>query len=85
MEEGERLTLDHLLPYSKGGSNLHTNLVTCCCRCNSSRGNRPVQAFARAVAEYTQQDAQDVLARVRRHARRALPREQARQLAGQRG
>jgi 5-methylcytosine-specific restriction endonuclease McrA len=51
-EDGAQLTLDHLRPRSKGGSNHESNLVTCCHRCNSSRGNRTVRAFCRAVADY---------------------------------
>jgi 5-methylcytosine-specific restriction endonuclease McrA len=52
VEDEVKLTLDHLKPYSKGGSNDATNLVTCCHRCNSSRGSRGVMPFARAVASY---------------------------------
>src|SRR5579864_3755109 len=52
IENGARLTLDHLTPYSKGGSNQPANLVTSCSRCNSSRGTRSVKAFAVAVAAY---------------------------------
>jgi len=77
VEEGERLTLDHLRPYSRGGSNAPANLVTSCAHCNSARGTRSVAAFARAVAEYTQQNAGEIVARIRRHARRALPRAEA--------
>ena len=40
------LTLDHIKPYSKGGTNLHNNLVTSCRSCNSERGNKPFQTFA---------------------------------------
>src|SRR4051794_4758969 len=47
-----KLTLDHIIPHSHGGSNNETNLVTCCHTCNSSRGNRSVQTFAEATAEY---------------------------------
>lgn len=52
VEEGAQLTLDHLQPHSLGGTNDATNLVTCCHRCNSSRGNRQVEEFASAVALY---------------------------------
>ncbi|MBK8912942.1 MAG: HNH endonuclease [Chlorobi bacterium] len=52
VEDGAKLTLDHLTPYSEGGSNHETNLVTCCHRCNSSRGNRSVEEFASGVAAY---------------------------------
>jgi 5-methylcytosine-specific restriction endonuclease McrA len=35
----EQLTLDHLKPTSKGGSNSLENLRLACRECNSSRGN----------------------------------------------
>lgn len=52
VEDGAKLTLDHLQAYSNGGSNETTNLVTCCHRCNSARGNRSWRSFAGKVAEY---------------------------------
>ena len=51
-EDGAQLTLDHLLPHSLGGSNHHSNLVTCCHTCNSSRGARSIHEFTAAVAGY---------------------------------
>lgn len=52
VEDGVQLTLDHLIPHSAGGKNEATNLITGCKRCNSSRGDRSVEAFATAVAAY---------------------------------
>lgn len=41
----KHLTLDHVLPVSKGGDNSWMNLVTCCFRCNNKKGNRtPAEA-----------------------------------------
>jgi len=34
------LTLDHVLPKSRGGKNEWTNLVTSCFKCNLKKGNR---------------------------------------------
>lgn len=34
------LTLDHVLPSSRGGNNDWTNLVACCVACNNRKGNR---------------------------------------------
>lgn len=34
------LTLDHLLPRSRGGATNWQNLVTACARCNARKGNR---------------------------------------------
>jgi 5-methylcytosine-specific restriction endonuclease McrA len=36
----ENLTLDHLIPKSKGGKTTWTNLVTACKSCNSRKGDR---------------------------------------------
>lgn len=52
VEEEAKLTLDHLRPHKSGGSNEPTNLVTCCHRCNSSRGARSWKGFAANVAAY---------------------------------
>nr|BBH93991.1 HNH endonuclease [Thermogemmatispora argillosa] len=34
------LTLDHVIPRSRGGKSTWENLVTCCKACNSKKGNR---------------------------------------------
>lgn len=34
------LTLDHVVPISRGGTHEWTNLVTCCVTCNNQKGNR---------------------------------------------
>ena len=39
------LTIDHVVPKSKGGNNTWTNLVTCCSPCNRKKGDKtPEQA-----------------------------------------
>jgi len=35
-----QMTIDHLVPRSKGGDDTWTNLVTACKKCNSKKGNR---------------------------------------------
>lgn len=52
VEEGTKLTLDHILPYSQGGTNETGNLLTCCHKCNSSRGVRSVTVFTAVTAAY---------------------------------
>lgn len=54
-EHGITLSLDHVLPYSQGGTNNSYNLITACQKCNSSRGDRPVEEFVNAVAGYLNQ------------------------------
>jgi 5-methylcytosine-specific restriction endonuclease McrA len=35
----ENATTDHIVPISEGGNNSQVNLIVCCERCNSDRGN----------------------------------------------
>lgn len=37
---GERLTIDHVLPKSRGGQDTWENLVAACVPCNNRKGNR---------------------------------------------
>lgn len=37
---GERLTVDHVIPRSRGGDTAWTNVVAACLRCNLRKGNR---------------------------------------------
>jgi len=87
IEDGAKLTLDHLKPYSKGGSNDATNLVTCCALCNSKRGNRTVKAFAAGVAHYAGQatEAVRILAFIKTTTRRTLDIDAANELIAARG
>lgn len=41
------LTLEHLLPRSRGGRSTPENLLVACRTCNRRRGSRPAGAFAR--------------------------------------
>lgn len=87
IEEGAKLTLDHLKPHSRGGDNSETNLVTCCHRCNSSRGNRGWRAFAAVVALYLDHDAEaeEIIAHVMKTRRRKLDIAAAKELMVRRG
>lgn len=50
VEHGVKLTLDHLTPYAKGGTNESFNLVTACNVCNSTRGKRAWRTFAKVAS-----------------------------------
>ena len=39
------LTIDHLVPQSKGGKNTWDNLVTSCFKCNNSKGDMDLKEF----------------------------------------
>lgn len=89
VEDGAQLSLDHLTPHSHGGTNEPANLVCCCSRCNSARGDRPVATFARDVAQYLGHGvtADEIIRHVRATSRRSMvgPRKEARELIARRG
>ena len=74
VEQGAALSLDHVKPHSKGGSNHESNLVTCCTRCNSSRSDRSLTSFSKVVTAYTANGTTpaDVLRAVRNQTARKL-------------
>lgn len=74
IEDGA-LTLDHVRPIAKGGTNVASNLVTSCKHCNSARGKQSIARFA----------SPEVARRIRRQTRRALPMAQAKELIAVRG
>lgn len=39
------LTVDHVIPRSKGGPFSKENLITSCYACNNARGNRPFEEY----------------------------------------
>lgn len=39
----EELTLDHIIPKSKGGKSSWTNIVTCCTGCNADKGDKSLK------------------------------------------
>ncbi len=87
VEDGASLTLDHVQPHSKGGGNHESNLVTCCERCNKSRGNRSVKKFASAVASYLNHGVteSEILGHVKETVKCLLPKEEAKKLIARRG
>jgi 5-methylcytosine-specific restriction endonuclease McrA len=72
VEGGASLSLDHLVPYSKGGSNDAANLVTACGMCNSSRGNRDWKQFATAAANYRNVNADALIEDIEEKSSRSL-------------
>jgi len=87
VENGTQLSLDHVKPHSKGGSNHADNLVTCCCRCNSSRGNRAMATFAGSVAGYVNHGVTkaEIVAHVNACRRRDMPTAEAKAMIARRG
>lgn len=87
VEDGAKLTLDHVIAHSNGGSNKETNLVTACHRCNSARGNRSLPKFATAAASYLNHGltSATILAHVRATMKRPLDIPAAKELMARRG
>jgi len=40
---GGNLTIDHIIPKSRGGSETWDNMVVCCARCNNRKGSRTLE------------------------------------------
>lgn len=51
----ENLTLDHVLPQSKGGSDTTKNLVCSCHKCNHSKGHIPWKEWYQAQSFFTEE------------------------------
>lgn len=86
IEDGATLTLDHLRPRSKGGTNRESNLVTSCERCNKARQDRSLRGFCSGVEEYLGIGSRgEIEKRVRRLARRRLDLDAAKRMIEDRG
>jgi 5-methylcytosine-specific restriction endonuclease McrA len=46
---GDRLTVDHVVPRSRGGGTTWTNVVAACLRCNLYKGNRTADEAGMAL------------------------------------
>ena len=80
IEEGARLTIDHLLPCELGGTNDTTNLITACLSCNSAKQDRPLQAWL-SVLRDRGVNTDGMAVRIRRTVARPLDRAEGRRLA----
>jgi hypothetical protein len=89
VEDGITLSLDHVIPHVNGGTNHESNLVCACTTCNSSRGDRPAEAFAAVVADYVNNNftAADILNDIARRTSTDLKpfRAEAKNLIARRG
>lgn len=47
-----KLTFDHIIPKSKGGTKARTNMKLACVRCNHQRGTEPVEFFKMKICLY---------------------------------
>jgi len=67
------LTLDHVVAVELGGSNAHTNLVTACLSCNSSKQHKTVPQFIVFLSDQGIAS-KNIRKRVRNATRRVLPK-----------
>ena len=47
--ERNRLTLDHVVPKSKGGETSWENIVTCCNTCNNFKGSKDLKPIKKPI------------------------------------
>lgn len=47
--DADELTVDHLVPLSRGGLDEMVNYVTCCRQCNQRKSDTPLEEFARSI------------------------------------
>jgi len=87
VEDGVKLSLDHIVPHSKKGTNDATNLITCCKRCNDSRGARSAKRFAHIIAAYLDHGvkAENIIASIQKKRYSILPLEEAKKMIDRRG
>ena len=74
------LTLDHVKPCSKNGSNEPDNLLTACKSCNSIRQDMALSIFVRKVASWYGESYATISKRIARHRKRAIDVQEARKI-----
>ena len=56
----KKLTLEHMVPLSRGGLHVEENLLGSCAKCNSSKNHRPVEAWFRKQPFFSEQRWQEI-------------------------
>ena len=57
----ENLTLDHIIPQSKGGTDVRTNVICACKSCNFSKGHTPWKEWYSAQDFFTTERMSDII------------------------
>lgn len=58
--KGPKLTIDHILPKSRGGQDTWSNLVTSCYECNNCKDNRTPEEWASALKKVLDKETTNV-------------------------
>lgn len=56
----EQLTIDHVTPQSKGGTDFSINAVCCCRSCNQSKGHIPLEEWYKKQSFFSQSKLQKI-------------------------
>ena len=60
-ESTEYLTIDHIVPQSKGGSDFLTNVLCCCRRCNNSKSHINWEEWYSSQEFFTEERKYDII------------------------
>jgi len=73
----DRLSIDHVMPRSRGGAHAWDNVTTACLRCNVNKGNRTPREAGMVLAHPPQRPASGPLFEAQRQMAAGSPREWA--------
>ncbi|NER01201.1 MAG: HNH endonuclease [Okeania sp. SIO3C4] len=69
---GDELTLDHVIPRSRGGGDAWDNVVTACVRCNVDKGNRTQREAGMPLRHQPRKPHSSLYFEVRKHIKSGL-------------
>ncbi|NEQ95597.1 MAG: HNH endonuclease [Cyanothece sp. SIO2G6] len=69
---GDELTLDHVIPRSRGGGDSWDNVVTACVRCNVNKGNRTPREAGMTLRHQPRKPHSSLYFEVRKHIKSGL-------------
>jgi len=79
---GEDLTLDHVIPRSRGGGDTWENIVTACVRCNVKKGSRTPREASMALAHNPRRPYSSLYFEISRHLRSGVHQEWRKYIIG---